>query len=105
MERQERLEYGQKFFVIGPEAARHGAHTIGIRPEHLEIVAEGGWQGRVHLAEHLGSDTFLKVDNPELGELTVRVSGERGLNPGDELRLIPRPERIYRFSEDGRSMT
>ncbi|WP_353430453.1 ABC transporter ATP-binding protein [Paracoccus denitrificans] len=92
-------------FVIGPEAARHGAHTIGIRPEHLEIVAEGGWQGRVHLAEHLGSDTFLKVDNPELGELTVRVSGERGLNPGDELRLIPRPERIYRFSEDGRSMT
>ncbi|UFS68108.1 ABC transporter ATP-binding protein (plasmid) [Paracoccus denitrificans] len=92
-------------FVTGPEAARHGAHTIGIRPEHLEIVAEGGWQGRVHLAEHLGSDTFLKVDSPELGELTVRVSGERGLNPGDELRLMPRPERIYRFSEDGRSMT
>ncbi|SFY37941.1 ABC transporter ATP-binding protein [Paracoccus versutus] len=92
-------------FITGPEAAKHGAHTIGVRPEHLEIAAEGGWQGRVHLAEHLGSDTFLKVDSPELGELTVRVSGERGLNPGDEVRLTPRPDRIYRFSEDGRSMT
>ena len=92
-------------FVTGAEATKHGAHTIGVRPEHLEIASEGGWSGRVLLAEHLGSDTFLKVDSPEAGELTVRVGGERGLHPGDDLRLMPRPDRIYRFLEDGRSMT
>ena len=30
-------------------------HTIGIRPEHLAIVAKGGdWTGTIQLAEHLG---------------------------------------------------
>ncbi len=32
----------------GAEAGRLGAHTIGIRPEHVAISREGGeWQGRI----------------------------------------------------------
>ena len=41
----------------------HGAPTIGIRPEHIDIVADGGaWPGRILLTEHLGADTFLHVE-------------------------------------------
>jgi multiple sugar transport system ATP-binding protein len=91
---------------IGREAARrHGAATIGIRPEHLEPTRDGeGFDGTVSVAEHLGSDTFLYVDVPEAGTLTSRVIGEVGLRPGDRVRLRPDPGHIHRFDGDGRAM-
>ena len=91
---------------IGREAAqRHGAATIGIRPEHLAASRDGeGWEGRVSVAEHLGSDTFLYVDVPQIGSLTARLVGELGLTMGDRVRLRPDPDRIHRFSEDGKAI-
>lgn len=91
-------------FITGPEAAAHGAKTIGVRPEHLKIVTSGGWQGKVSISEHLGSDTFLRVETETAGSLTVRASGEVGIRHGDSVRLSPRADALYRFSEDGRSM-
>jgi multiple sugar transport system ATP-binding protein len=91
---------------IGNEMARHyGAATIGIRPEHLRATRDGdGWQGMVSVAEHLGSDTFLHVDAPEVGRLTARSVGELGLTTGDRVRLSPDPARIHRFDADGRAI-
>ncbi|MET3615579.1 multiple sugar transport system ATP-binding protein [Rhizobium aquaticum] len=91
-------------FITGHEAASRGAATIGIRPEHLDVVSEGGWDGVVALAEHLGSDTFLRVKTEAAGTLTVRVPGERGLTHGDRVSISPRQHNIYRFSEDGKAM-
>ncbi len=55
-------------FVAGKAAEPHGAATIGVRPEHIAAGREGeGWAGTVSVAEHLGSDTFLYVDVPEIG--------------------------------------
>jgi multiple sugar transport system ATP-binding protein len=60
-------------FIGKATAQRHGAETIGIRPEHLKASRDGdGWEGQVSVAEHLGSDTFLHVDVPEVGSLTAR---------------------------------
>jgi multiple sugar transport system ATP-binding protein len=91
---------------IGQEAAqRYGATTIGIRPEHLEATRDGdGWEGTVSVAEHLGSDTFLYVDVPQIGSLTARLIGERGLSMGDRVRLRPDPDRIHRFDREDRTM-
>jgi multiple sugar transport system ATP-binding protein len=89
-------------FVTGAPASRHGATTIGIRPEHLRIAGEGGgWPGTVSVAEHLGSDTFLYVDAAELGLLTVRGIGEIHLKGGDRVWLSPDPARLHRFDRDG----
>src|SRR5690606_10921614 len=52
--------------LSGAPAARHGANTLGIRPEHIRVrhgrvEAQGAgeaWYGTVVQAEHLGSDTF-----------------------------------------------
>ena len=90
--------------IAGAEAAKHGATTIGIRPEHLDVVQSGGWEGRVALSEHLGSDTFLKVDAGVLGTLTVRAGGEVALRSGDTVHMAPQPDKIMRFGADGRFM-
>ncbi|WP_281981812.1 ABC transporter ATP-binding protein [Thalassorhabdomicrobium marinisediminis] len=89
--------------IDGPEAARHGAHTIGIRPEHIDVVEGGGtWQGTVGVAEHLGSDTFFHIHNTGLAEtLTVRALGEVTLSHGDAIHLSPRAELIHKFDAQG----
>ncbi len=89
--------------VEGAEAARLGAHTIGIRPEHI-TVGEGPWEGVVGLSEHLGSDSFIKVDVPGIGIINVRGPGELGVHHGDRIRLQPDPARIHRFGQDGTAL-
>ncbi|MGJ4904714.1 ABC transporter ATP-binding protein [Bradyrhizobium sp. HKCCYLS2058] len=93
-------------FITGAEADKHHATTIGVRPEHVAVVDEGvgGWPGKVVIAEHLGSDTFLYVDAGALGTLTVRVVGEKRLSAGDAVTLRPEPSRIYRFDQSGNSI-
>jgi multiple sugar transport system ATP-binding protein len=89
-------------FIKGAEAQRLGAETIGVRPEHLKASRDGeGWTGTVVVAEHLGSDTFLHVDVPDIGNLTARSVGELGLTTGDRVKLQPDPGRIHRFDRDG----
>ena len=91
-------------FIAGAEAQSQGCATLGVRPEHIDIAPDGPWQGTVGLAEHLGSDTFLKVDAGALGTLTVRASGEVTLSHGDKIRLAPQPDKIHRFDTDGKAL-
>ena len=86
--------------IDGEEAAGHGAHSIGIRPEHLAISAtEGAWRGAVGVAEYLGSDTYLYVHLADgRGTLTVRTDGEFDARHGDTVTLNPDPEKIHRPS-------
>ncbi|SMP21263.1 ABC transporter ATP-binding protein [Shimia sagamensis] len=90
-------------FLTGEEAAKHGAHTVGIRPEHIDVVESGGaWQGTVGVAEHLGSDTFFHIHNTGLAEtLTVRAIGDVSLRHGDTIHLSPRVEEFHRFDAAG----
>jgi multiple sugar transport system ATP-binding protein len=85
--------------IEGPEAAKHNAHTIGIRPEHIS-VGDGPWEGVVGLSEHLGSDSFIKVDVPGLGIINVRGAGELNVHHGDRIRLAP-AGKIHRFDDKG----
>jgi multiple sugar transport system ATP-binding protein len=89
--------------ISGPEAQRLSAATIGIRPEHIGVSpAEGTWKGTVGVSEHLGSDTFFRVNNTGLGEMiTVRAGGEVALGHGDTIYLTPDPDKIHRFDEQG----
>ncbi len=92
-------------FIEGQTAARYGAATIGIRPEHIILSREGGeFDARVTLAEHLGSDTYLHVDAGPLGRINVRAPGEFGAGHGDMLRLALDPARIHRFDSSGKAI-
>jgi multiple sugar transport system ATP-binding protein len=85
--------------IEGAEAAKHNAHTIGVRPEHI-TVGDGPWEGVVGLSEHLGSDSFLKVAVDGIGTLTVRAPGEVHARHGDRVRLAP-AGKIHRFDTNG----
>ncbi len=89
--------------ISGPEAAKHNATTIGIRPEHISVSAtEGMWKGRVGVSEHLGSDTFFYVHDTGLGtEMTVRLSGEVEMKSGDTVYFTPDADKIHRFDDKG----
>jgi len=90
-------------FIEGTEAAEHDAHTIGIRPEHIEVSATvGTWQGTVGVAEHLGSDTFIHIHGIEgCDPMTVRAPGDVEVNHGDTVFLTPNAAQIHKFGADG----
>jgi multiple sugar transport system ATP-binding protein len=89
-------------FVDGADAEKHGAHSIGVRPEHFTISRTAGtWKGTVGVAEHLGSDTFLHVHVNGMDVVTVRTQGEELFEHGDTVFLTPDPTRVYRFDKAG----
>ena len=90
-------------FIEGDEAAKQGAHAIGVRPEHIKVSAtEGAWKGVISVSEHLGSDTFFHVHDTGLAEtITVRVDGEVSFDHGDTVYLTPRDDMIHRFDAKG----
>ena len=91
--------------IRGEAAAKRGATTIGVRPEHADISTTAGeWQASVRVAEHLGSDTFLHAESDVVGPLTIRLAGEAPIAPGDTIFVTPRQAHVHRFGEDGRRM-
>src|SRR5210317_2020670 len=89
--------------IKGSWAQAQGAHTVGIRPEHISITAEQSeWKGVVKMAESLGSDTFLHIQDSGVAEtLTVRADGEKSFNRGKEVFLQPKKESLHLFNEKG----
>ena len=89
--------------IEGAEADKHNAHSIGVRPEHIDVSPDGGtWEGRVGVAEHLGSDTFFHIHDTGLGEtVTVRAPGEVNFKHGDKIFLTPRSDQIHKFDAEG----
>ncbi|WBU56818.1 ABC transporter ATP-binding protein [Paracoccus sediminicola] len=89
-------------FIEGEAAQRHGAHSIGVRPEHWQMsTTDGAFAGTVGVAEHLGSDTFLHVDLDSGEHVIARAEGEFPVSHGDRIWLTPEEGRIYRFGQDG----
>ena len=54
----------------------------------------------VGLSEHLGSDSFIKVDVPGVGIINVRGTGELGAHHSDRVKLNL-AGKIHRFDANG----
>ena len=92
-------------FIDAAKLGEGQAKTIGVRPEHLTVDANGGeWKGTVVHAEHLGADTNLYVETEKAGLLTVRIFGVYDAEPGSTLFVTPNPDKVYRFGADGRTL-
>ena len=91
--------------VAGASAAKRGAATIGVRPEHVDLSTTAGeWPAKVRLAVHLGSDTFLYLQADDIGQMTVRLGGEAPLAPGQRVFVTPQEARLHRFGKDGKRL-
>jgi multiple sugar transport system ATP-binding protein len=91
-------------FFSGAVAEMEGATTIGVRPEHVEIIESGPHRAEVQLCEHLGSDTFLHLDAGPLGLMMARAPGETAIAPGAKINLGFMAGRVHRFDRDGKAM-
>jgi len=87
----------------GPAAEKFNAYYVGIRPEHTTVsMTEGTWKGRVGVAEHLGSDTFIHVHDTGLQDvITVRIHGDISVKNGDAIFLTPQIEQVHKFDAQG----
>ncbi len=88
-------------FLTGRFAAAHGCQTLGIRSEHIDVVADGPWQGAIVHAEDLGSDNYLFVEVGSDEPLIVRRPGKLTARVGDRLALAPMDGQLHRFDAAG----
>ena len=88
--------------VTPPDGAIH----VGIRPEHIVLLKEGGGNlsGVVDVLEYLGADTFVVMDCGEAGQVTVRVLGDTDLSPGDHADLSFADGPVHFFGSDGQRL-
>ena len=86
-------------FLTGEFAHAFDCSTLGIRPEHIDIVPEGTgmWSGEVVHAEDLGSDNFLFLDIGADEPVLVRQPGKLGTELGSRLTIRPRDGHLHRF--------
>ena len=82
------------------------AVTIGIRPEHCELVtdASADCEATVELAEQLGGETYLYCAAANLAQLTVRQPGQHIKARGDRVRLAFPRDRLHLFDAEGRAL-
>ena len=75
---------------------RGAGRMLGLRPEHIELVAQDGVPGSVTSAEYHGADSVLTV---RVGEesLLVRAPGRVRLGEGAEVRLGWKADAMHLF--------
>jgi sn-glycerol 3-phosphate transport system ATP-binding protein len=79
--------------------------TIGLRPEHLDLAADGPIPLKTELLERLGADTIVHGRLADGTRLVARAAGTLALRLGDTVRLSIAPEHIHLFdAESGRRL-
>ena len=86
--------------VQHPSEAGRGV-LVGLRPEHLDMAADGPLPLTVELLERLGADTIVHGKLGGNGTmLTARAGGTVNPGLGEVLRFAVRPEHIHLFDTD-----
>ncbi|WP_170604984.1 ABC transporter ATP-binding protein [Ruegeria arenilitoris] len=99
--RYELEQGGSGEFTLSGEAIK-----LGIRPEHISVVAPGDGQsdGVIEVIEYLGADTFLIIDCGAEEKVTVRLNGDTDLTPGTKVGLHFPQESLHFFDESGQAL-
>jgi len=79
------------------------AVTLGIRPEHLRVVAadQGAFSATVQLVEDLGDHALLHLDRRQLEGRIIVKSVERRVKAGDVIHFELPPEDCHVFDSRG----
>jgi multiple sugar transport system ATP-binding protein len=92
----------QMNFVGGDFAQRYGAATVGLRPEHMKVNADGPIHGTLKHFEQLGNETFAYIDAGAMGEMTARIEGNMDLHAGQSIAMGFGAEHLYKFDAAGK---
>ena len=86
--------------ALSPVPAPVGAAQLGLRPEHIRVVAHSDWQGVVQMVEPTGADIFIAVQTTA-GKHTVRLSPESEVALGQTLCLQAEAAHLHWFDAAG----
>ncbi|MCV2403930.1 sn-glycerol-3-phosphate ABC transporter ATP-binding protein UgpC [Marinomonas sp. C2222] len=76
---------------------------VGIRPEHLTLVEEGGdIQGRIELVEHLGSEAYAHIQLANNQTIIVKALARSELNDNQEVNIKVDVAETVLFNESDR---
>ena len=90
-------------FITGALAEPFGAHTVGVRGEHMVIKpGEGVWSGRVIHSENLGADSYLYLEMGTEEPVVVRLEGPNTYHTGDVVHVSPMDDKVHRFDAAGK---
>ncbi len=78
------------------DALSERALVIGVRPEHVELVGEGGLRGQVFGSEYLGTVQIITVNTPH-GQVKVRADSALAVTPDAPIGLQFRADRTHLF--------
>ena len=100
------LEGGETLAVPAPPTPPPAGTevTLGIRPEHLQLVPDGALSGRVDVVEHLGVETLLYVRTAAGTTLTARTDDLSRVRVGETVALDLRPGRASLFDATGAAL-
>ncbi len=90
---------------VNPGTAATGEKvTVGIRPEHIALIAAGGLPAQVQTVEHLGSESYLHLNVASGEPLTIRVNGETAVRPDEQVQLQMDSKFLHLFDGNGDAM-
>nr|WP_316639668.1 sn-glycerol-3-phosphate ABC transporter ATP-binding protein UgpC [uncultured Roseateles sp.] len=90
--------------VLAGAAARPGAKTLGIRPEHLRFSDTGALRAQVLMVERLGAQSLVHLRLGNGSAVTASVDGAHAVRNGEQLGLDFPAEHIHAFGADGRAL-
>jgi len=103
---QARLADGTVLVVDGGTGATPGtACTLGIRPEHLQVDANGPLTLNVQMVERLGASSPVHGRLSDGTALCAVCQPDTAATPGAALRLRPAPGMVYVFDAEGRTIS
>jgi multiple sugar transport system ATP-binding protein len=95
----------QMNFIEAAALGRDDAVTVGVRPEHINLIGSGGdTLGAVSHIEHLGADTNVYLECGRAGLLTVRLFGHHKFEIGSRVFAQFDKDRVFRFDADHRTI-
>ena len=90
-------------FIGGERAQKFGAHTLGIRGEHITITpSDGLWNGTVIHTENLGADSYVYLEMGTEEPVVVRLDGANSYKSGDVVHISPMEDKVHRFDAAGK---
>jgi multiple sugar transport system ATP-binding protein len=96
-------------FLPGDALGGDAAATVGVRPEHLRIVAPGqGGRAHVSLIEQLGDSQVVHATLAGgAHSVAIKLQGDTpsGLAPGQEIGFTAQPDKVFLFDGAGRTVT
>ena len=98
-----RTEAGEAVEIPAAPWAGKPAATLGLRPEHLSLSADGPLAGKVLAIEHLGSETLVHVER-DASTVIVKTGRENLAGIGEAVRLSFDPNHVHLFAADTSSL-